>query len=181
MTALFVSLEGLSGVGKSTVAPLLARALRAEIVPAVPTSFEAIRRQLNESTSIDARFCFFLCAVICSGSTVACYLNSGRPVVVESYLYRTVAFHRGMGAKLMVDCSRLDVLPTHVFHLTCSEAERLRRRAERGEPEHRSKWDTLAECSASAILKEYACFPMQVIDTSQLTPAEVVLEIERRL
>ena len=181
MTALFVSLEGLSGVGKSTVAPLLAQELGAEIVPTVPADFSSLRKQLDETASIDARFCFFLCAVIHSGGTVARYLDSGQHVVVESYLYRTIAFHRGMGAKLLVDCSHLEVLPTHVFHLTCSNSERLRRRAERQAPARRTIWDARAEVSVAEILREYSRFPMQVIDTTQLTPSEVVEDIKTRL
>lgn len=173
----FISLEGLSGVGKSTVSKLLANKIGAEIVGTIPEIFDGLRKTIDasETTSINARFLFYLSAVLEGEKQVRKLLNAGETVVVESYLYRTIAFHRGMGSEFGVSIPNDVLMPGTIFHLTCDQSERKARREKRKKKE--THWDFLAEKNAKAILREYSEFPMEVVDTTYLTPEDVVEEL----
>lgn len=171
----FISIEGLSGVGKSTTSKLLAQQLNAEVVGTIPPNFQELRRFLDNLYSIHARFCFFLAAVFYSAEEIKKIVEDGKNVVTESYLYRTIAFHRGMGSNLLFELPKDILLPNYAFHLTCDEQERQRRRMERKKSE--TYWDRLAENNSAIILQEYTRFQMFEIDTSILRPEEVIAQI----
>lgn len=167
----FESLEGLSGCGKSTVAPLLAAARSAVLVRTVPPAFQPLRREIDRRANVEARMCFYLSALLTSADEVQHHLDAGIPVVVESYFARCLANHRAFGAQLGVTLP--PGLPEPVsYELTCTEGERRRRLSLRGGKT--SRWDALAEASADHIVSAYSRFPMHRIDTTARTPAEVV-------
>jgi thymidylate kinase len=172
---MFVALEGLSGVGKSTVVGPLADALGAICVPTVPMHFGRDRNYFVKAEQREARFLYFMSAVSLAALEVRARLETEQPVVVESYFARTLAFHRGMGCHFPVATPSTAPTPDATFYLTCSEAERLRRLASRRKP--RTLWDHLAEQRVEAIDREYRAFPMHVIDTTSLTPNDVVTAI----
>lgn len=177
MKAQFVSLEGLSGVGKSTISRMLAETMCAELVGTIPYTFSDLRKVLDRSnmTSIHARFLFYLAAVLEGEKSIRTILQSGKNVVVESYLYRTIAFHRGMGSDIDISIPESILLPDVIFHLVCEEGERQQRRRMRQKQE--TYWDRLAEQNTKNILREYHRFQMKVIDTTYLEPEVVVNEI----
>lgn len=181
MKTKFISLEGLSGVGKSTVSKLLAETIDAELIGTIPEVFSNLRRVLDgsETTSIHARFLFYLAAVLEGEKSIRNTLQFGRSIVVESYLYRTIAFHRGMGSDLNILIPKSIRLPDFVFHLTCKEAERQRRKRIREKRE--TYWDYLAEQNTENILREYQRFEMNILDTTNLRPEQVMAEIINRL
>jgi thymidylate kinase len=169
-----LSLEGLRGVGKSTVAPLLARELGGQLVPTVPSSYDAVRHTVDKTENLEARMCLFLSALFDAADHIQHLLDQGAIVVVESYFARCLATHTGMGARLKI------VLPTHVpqpayYRLTCSEAERRRRLSVRVKPS--TRWDALAENSRERIEHAYDSFSMTAIDTTAKTPQQVVQAI----
>lgn len=177
----FISLEGLSGVGKSTVLQLLAEELKAEIVATVPKEFTNLRRFMDcsDRSLINARFCFFLSAVLYSEEKIRMVLAGGRSVVAESHLYRTIAFHRGMGSELSIGLPTDILMPNPVFHLVCEDEERRRRRKERVKAE--TFWDRLAEQHTVAVLREYYQFSMTYVDTTRRSPEAVVAFIQEVL
>ena len=174
MKSKFISFEGLSGVGKSTISKLLAEKIGAGLVGTIPQKFGDLRKVFDhsEATSINARFLFYLAAVLEGGKSIEEVLSAGKNVVVESYLYRTIAFHRGMGSNLDIFLPSDVLLPDVVFHLVCEEVERQRRRKVR--KKHETHWDRLAEQNAERILREYGRFEMNILDTTRLQPEEVV-------
>lgn len=172
--ALFESLEGLRGTGKSTIAPLLAAARGAVLVPTVSAGFQALRRQVDLKENVEARMCFYLSALFTAVEEIRRHLAAGTPVVVESYFARCLANHRGFGTQLSIQLPP-DLPQPVTYRLTCAENERQRRLAERTKPA--SLWDTLGEKRADRIAAEYARFPMQQIDTTHLPPAQVVRTI----
>lgn len=176
----FISFEGLSGVGKSTISRLFAEKIGASLVGTIPQSFVGLRRIIDaETTSIHARFLFYLAAVLEGEKSLKIALYSGGNVVVESYLYRTIAFHRGMGSDIKISIPKDILLPDIVFYLTCEEKERQKRRRRRGKRE--TCWDCLAEKNADKILQEYQQFDMNSIDTTHFKPEQVVDELINRL
>lgn len=60
---LFESFEGLRGTGKSTLAPLLAAARQAVLVPTVPPFYESLRQEIDQRGNVEARLCFYLSAL----------------------------------------------------------------------------------------------------------------------
>lgn len=170
----FESLEGLRGTGKSTVAPLLAAARGAVLVATVPHAYQALRREVDELANVEARLCFYLSALLTAADEVECHLAAGRPVVVESCFARCLVTHEGLGARLTVTLPPDLPTPT-AFQLTCDPAERRRRLDARGAP--RSHWDALCEDVADRIAAGYDRFSMRRVDTTYLTPEQVVQAI----
>ncbi|MFB7448558.1 hypothetical protein [Streptomyces sp. NPDC056194] len=170
----FEALEGLRGSGKSTVAPLLAAARGAVLVPTVPLFYQSLRRQVDLREDVDARLCFYLSALFTAAEEIREHLAAGTPVVVESYFARCLANHHAFGARLGVTLPPDLPHPT-TYHLLCTEDERQRRLAQRTKPT--SRWDALSEETSDRISTAYAQFPMHQIDTTGRAPEQVVQTI----
>ncbi|MFF9429024.1 hypothetical protein [Streptomyces sp. NPDC014746] len=170
----FEALEGLRGSGKSTVAPLLAAARGAVLVPTVPLFYQPLRRQVDLRESVDARLCFYLSALFTAAEEIRGHLAAGNPVVVESYFTRCLANHHVFGARLGVTLPPDLPQPT-TYHLLCAEDERQRRLSQRVKPT--SWWDALSEQASDRISTAYAQFAMHRIDTTGSAPEQVVQTI----
>lgn len=170
----FESLEGLRGTGKSTIAPLLAAARGAVFVATVPRAYQALRREVDSMPNIEARMCFYLSALLTAAEEIECHLAAGRPVVVESYFARCLATHEALGAQLIVSLPKDLPVPV-TYQLVCDAAERRRRLDARGTL--RSRWDALSEDAADRIAAAYGRFPTLRVDTTHLTPEQVVQAI----
>jgi dTMP kinase len=170
----FVVLEGLSAVGKSTVAPMLADALRAAFIPSVLPEFDPIRRHIDHGRLVMARLHFWLMSNYALSEQVSAVLAAGRDVVVESYFYRTLATHTAMGAAYtpQIDWSRA-VVPDLAVQLTVDEAVRQARLATR----HQSYWHRLEESNVAVTRGVYNAFGLVPLDTTGLSPAEVTGEL----
>ncbi|GGT46767.1 hypothetical protein P6B95_25400 [Streptomyces atratus] len=171
---LFESLEGLRGTGKSTIAPMLAAAREAVLVPTVPLFYQPLRREVDLRGNAEARMCFYLSALFTAADEIRRHLSSGTPVVVESYFARCLATHRALGARLGISLPP-DLPQPVTYQLTCGEDERRRRLAER--TKRVSRWDTLVEGSGDRVTDAYAQFPMHRVDTTRLDPDEVLQAI----
>lgn len=174
----FVSLEGLHGVGKSTVAAMVADRMGLSLTPTIPDAFSSARRCVNDGTCIEARFMFFLAATLSAGETIQEKNRKGEDVIVESYIFRSIAFHEGMGSEITVSLQSSFFLPSHTVLLLCDPEVRARRLKERGGL--RNKWDIRSELCADAILARYQAFGFKTIDTTNLQPNQVtdrVMEI----
>ncbi|MFF8604417.1 hypothetical protein ACF06X_00615 [Streptomyces sp. NPDC015346] len=171
---LFESLEGLRGTGKSTIAPMLAEARQAVLVPTVPPYFQPLRHEVDRRRNAEARMCFYLSALFTAADEIRRYLTAGVPVVVESYFARCLANHRALGAGLGITLPS-DLPRPVTYHLVCSDDERQRRLASRDKPV--SHWDVLVETATDRVTDAYALFPMHRVDTTDLTPGEVLRAI----
>lgn len=168
----FVALEGLHGVGKSTVAELVAKRLGVTLTPTIPADFSAARRLVNNGFCIEARYMLFLSATLSIGEQIEQMVKKGIDVVVESYIFRSIAFHEGMGSKMKIGMLEAGLfLPTHTVLLTCDPMIRAQRLKERGGT--RSRWDSLAESRSDQIALRYAAFGFPEIDTTWLQPHQV--------
>ncbi len=163
---LFVAIEGLSGTGKTGVAGVVTQTLGAAHVATVPDAYTPLRRRLDQPEELDARFLLFMSGVTLASLAIRRHLNAGAHVAVESYVARTVAFHRGMGSSVLVEMPGL-LLPDVTFHLVCETSERRRRLWARGGDRH--CWDSLAEAHEADILAVYRQFGMHRVDTTKLS------------
>ncbi|MFJ7946872.1 hypothetical protein ACIQ6K_24935 [Streptomyces sp. NPDC096354] len=171
---LFESLEGLRGTGKSTIAPMLAAAREAVLVPTVPPSYQPLRREVDKRENVEARMCFYLSALFTAADEIRRYLSTGIPVVVESYFARCLANHRALGSGLGITLPP-DLPHPVTYHLVCTEDERRRRLAERDKPV--SRWDARVETATDRVINAYAPFPMHRVDTTNFSPGEVLQTI----
>ncbi|WP_030458876.1 hypothetical protein [Kitasatospora sp. NRRL B-11411] len=171
---LFECLEGLRGTGKSTIAPLLAAARGAVLVPTVPLLYQQLRPEIDRRENTEARLCFYLSALFTAIDEIQSCLDAGIPVVVESYFARCLANHQAFGARLGIALPP-DLPQPVTYQLVCAENERQRRLAGRQKPV--SPWDTLSEDVAERITAAYARFPMHQVDTTGLEPEQVVRAI----
>lgn len=168
---LFESLEGLRGTGKSTIAPLLAAVRGAVLVPAVPPCYQELRRAVDSRENVEARLCFYLSALFMATDEIQAHLSAGVPVVVESYFARCLATHEALDARTKVRLPP-DLPQPRAYQLVCAEDERARRLAGRCKPA--SRWDLLAEHAAQRLTTAYERFPARRVDTTGLTPDQVV-------
>lgn len=171
----FVALEGLRGCGKSTVAPLLARALDAVQMPTFPAEFRQARAFVDwRSRNANARAHLFVAAVLVTADRVRALLDAGTSVVIDSFTQRTIATHRAFGAAL--DWEPPSDLPAPVtFLLECSASERQRRLLSRAKAA--TWWDDLADRQAEQIQDHYSQFESHRIDTSRQTPEQTAAVI----
>ncbi len=181
-TGRFVVLEGLSGVGKSTTAPLLAAALGAELVDTQLSHLAEARRHIDRQRSVNARLHFWMTVNYSVSDVVDKHLRTGRNVVIESYFYRTLATHAAMGARYLppVDWDRA-VVPDLAIELTLREPYRQRRLAGRERSGTSRYWDRLVESGLATLRSVYDSFDLTPVDTTGLTPVQVVDRIERLL
>jgi hypothetical protein len=150
---------------------MLAATRQAVLVPTVPVQYQALRQEVDERANVDARMCFYLSALFTAAEEIQRHLEDGVPVVVESYFARCLASHRALGAQLGVTLP--DWLPTPIaYQLVCAGDERRRRIAARDKPT--SRWDSLFETVTDQVTDTYASFPMHRIDTTGLSPEEVL-------
>ncbi|MEU8896213.1 hypothetical protein AB0C65_10160 [Nocardia sp. NPDC048505] len=171
---LFEAIEGLPGTGKSTIAPMLAHARQAVLVPTVPPSFQPLRRELDGYENVNARMCFYLSALFTAVDQIRRYLDAGIPVVVESYFARCLTTHRVFGAEVDVILPRNLPQPV-IYQLVCEPHERRKRIAARAKPT--TRWDTLSEQNADRLAGAYLQFPVHQIETSGRRPDHVVQAI----
>lgn len=173
--ARFIALEGLHGVGKSTVARLVAERVGVKLTPTIPDAFSISRKHVNDGSSLEARYMLFLAATLSAGEQIEQKCKAGTDVVVESYIFRTIAFHEGMGSIVTVSVPKGLFLPTHTVLLTCAPEARALRLERRGGL--RSKWDVRAESNSERIAERYAQFGFPSVDTTALEPDEVASKV----
>lgn len=181
---LLVAIEGLIGVGKSTVCDVLKQKQSVTWVPTVGDCFEDTRQTIDRlnpdsKAALLARYHLFLSAMYHCSIQVERALKEHRVVLVESYVYRTVAFHCAMGAnwRPAFDSFRM---PDVTFLITASESVRQERIRRRGK--HRTPWHRVAEMHWRKTKRYYESFPGVVgIDSDSLSPKAVAETIYRRV
>jgi dTMP kinase len=170
----FVVIEGLSAVGKSTVAPLLAEAIEAEYLPTLVPGLGDARRALDRSRLVMARFHFWMMCNYAVADRVRALLREGRAVVVESYFYRTLATHAALGVTSMpsVDWGHAVEADVAVL-LMVDERVRQERLAARYRSGGSSHWSRLEEANIDAARRHYETFNLIPFDTTRMSPEQI--------
>jgi dTMP kinase len=90
----FVVVEGLDGVGKSTLARGLAHALDAELLSTPPSSLGDVRAAADTAFARcpDAMELFYAATVAAASCDIRRILCGGRPVVLDRYLLSTLVY-----------------------------------------------------------------------------------------
>jgi dTMP kinase len=130
----FIVLEGLSAVGKTTIAKKLALKIGGYYFNTPGKEYGVIRDYVDKNVSIEARYLFYLSSVIASSEQIEILLES-TPVVCDRYLYTTTCWHKAMGVKIEVNDffeSNIILKPDFNLLITCEDSIRLKRMKERG-------------------------------------------------
>lgn len=180
--AAFIVLEGLSGTGKSTIAPMLATALDADLLDTLNDAFEPLRRHVDACRSTPARVHFWLAVNYLASEAVSARLRTGRSVVMESYFHRTLATHAAMDLAILPEVDwRQARRPDHVIVLTASPAQRAERLSKRPASRDRDYWYQLQENHVERSERYYAACGATLVDTGGKAPATIVSEIIKLL
>ena len=166
----FVSLEGLSGVGKTTVAEHLALLLGGEFVP-LTADFDGAKKIMTKPEDVNARLLLFASAMLWSSVRIQDRLRRGISVVVDGYVDRTIAYHRGMGATVSIDFGLALRMPDCAVMLVCDESVRRRRLNQRDRP--RTLWDDIELANIDRIKEGYESSDFGRVDTTDRLANEV--------
>lgn len=177
---MFIVLEGLGAVGKSTVAPLLAGAVGADLLDTLSPELAEVRRHVDAQRSVEARLHFWLMANYLASDVVRAALESGRGVVMESYFHRAIATHTALGVRRLpaIDWDHA-LVPHAVIELRLADDVRQQRLAARARDGDRGYWSALEERNVAAIRRSYDSFNLTKVDATGLSPSQIVAEIER--
>jgi len=167
---LLIALEAIDGVGKTTVAQILAQLMGAEYVKTPTADIYNQRHYYDQCGDPLVRFMFYLNSNLITSRYIAPILEE-KPVVCDRYLVSTIVFHQAMGVDTsIVDVDRLPILkPDFYFCLQAEEKVRLERLHSRGVlSDTDGQIDLLRR--ADKLLPQYCT---QVIDTTYITAEEV--------
>lgn len=188
----FIVLEGVSGIGKSTLAALLARRMDGPSLHTLPTPHSKWSGQVNEGLRALPQFAFYLSGLLHASDRIRAALPLGT-VIADRYRSSVAACHGAVhGIDPLDVAALLDAygtylaVPDHTFYLHCTP-ERLRQRlASKADVKqddtdlfdvpdrHKQLVDNFTAMAATDPTAV-------VIDTSDLTPEEVADRILTRL
>jgi thymidylate kinase len=175
---MFIVLEGLSGVGKTTVGAFLAAHLGGTFVSTPPSTWAPMRATVDETDDWDARYLWYLAGVVRTGHEVLCRLMAEH-VVCDRYILSTLCHHRVMGVDVLdyEDCITRFRLPRPdvTVLLVCDHDVRHRRIALRGATanDRREAAGHIEERGLAEYMKHITCS----IDCTALTVEQVASRI----
>lgn len=174
----FISLDGVDGVGKTTVAKLLATDGSFQYYKSPAGPFAQLRKEVDAHATPLERYCFYRLATQFDSVQISQLLKTNS-VVCDRYIASTAAYHIAMDARIRVIHNELGLLKPHFAFLLDARSEiRDKRLLERAkvssdiEIERNSAFlDRVAEIFKSLSLI--------YVDTSDTTPEEVAMTIKR--
>ena len=95
----FISLEGVDGTGKTSVAKILAADGTFQYYKSPNGAFSQLRAEVDFHAMPIERYCFYRLATQFDSSRIAEMLTSG-PVVCDRYIASTAAYHFAMDARI---------------------------------------------------------------------------------
>jgi len=174
----FVSLDGVDGVGKTTVAKLLAAdgSFQYHKSPAGP--FAQLRKEVDAHANPLERYCFYRLSTQFDSAQISELLKTNS-VVCDRYVASTAAYHIAMDARIRVIHNDFGLLKPHFAFLldACSEI-RDKRILERVKVLSDAKLEgnsTLLDHVAEIFMS----FGLTYIDTSNTTAEQVAKTIKR--
>ncbi|MEU2978800.1 thymidylate kinase [Streptomyces hirsutus] len=180
----FIVLEGISGIGKSTLARLLAERLNAGTLHTVPNFYMPWAPVMNANTRALPQFAFYLSGVLHASDIIRSHLERG-PAVSDRFVSSVLAYH---SAVHQLDMARVEELlapfrpylptPDRTFYLRCTNRTlqtRMAGKKDYNQDDHdmitvpgrlerlRSNFDKAAADDPTAV----------IIDTDDRTPGEL--------
>ncbi|MEK7478263.1 MAG: AAA family ATPase [Patescibacteria group bacterium] len=128
----FIVLEGLNGVGKTTISKLLVERLNGIYITTPSSIFQTGRVLVDKSADPIARFLFYLAGVYQTSIEIAEIIGSGQTIVCDRYYHSTVCSNRAAGLDVEIPQFVNLIQPDFTFLVTCEQNIRLSRLSKRG-------------------------------------------------
>lgn len=175
----FIVLEGLDGVGKSTLARGLAARLQARVMSTPGESFKSIRNQAMEAFGEDqlARALFYAATVSSEGRKARVIVNKGYTVVMDRYWASTIAY--ASAREVTADLAALEcslITPDITVLILLDETTRQERLHQRGTTSE--DLETISEPFKQAVLAELEKRSNIRVDVSGLNPVDSVMKVK---
>ncbi len=180
----FVVIEGIDGVGKSTVTAHLAHVLNDSGVKSIAIhspvgDYRLSMPYVNREFEVNAHYLYYLSGIKHTSDKVRQLLTE-YTVICDRYIYSTEAYHKANSLlRISVDISQLDLLePDFKFYLFVSNESVRRGRIIQRAQQNPGDEETLGENSIlSRIVTEFKKFDLVWIDSTHLRVEDVVSEI----
>lgn len=177
-TSVFITIDGVDGVGKTTVAQLLASDGSFHYYKSPAGPFAQLRKEVDNHATPIERYCFYQIATQYDSTKISRLLET-TSVVCDRYIASTAAYHIAMDARIRVIHTDNGLLRPHFAFLLGTRSEiRDKRILERA----KLLSDTKLE-GDSALLDRVAqifmSFGLIYIDTSDITAEDVTAKIKR--
>ena len=182
-----IALEGIDGSGKTTVAKILSNKFNYTHLDLTHSSFRPFMDNLLGCADSNMFHAANIVNLMHTSSLVKAEIALGNNVVCDRYIPTIVGYHRTMAKRKGVtnifdpslECCNI-AQPDFMFHLTVNEEIRQQRMNARGKTTNADRMMDNTEIRSS-ILAEYQAMDMIEIDTSLLTPQEVLAKIQTYL
>ncbi len=179
-----VVVEGVDGVGKSTLARRIAQEFGYEYRYPVPKPFSEIREQIDDLRDVNTRFFYYLAGNVALQVKLRAELVAGARVVFDRYVFSTFASHAAMGASLgnLTIAHVPFVQPDLAILLTCDPAVRNARIIARGKEREGQRYVTESGHILDETERRLLGFRVfNRIDTTAMTEEEVFAAARRLL
>jgi len=177
---IFVSIDGVDGVGKTTVAKLLAAdgSFRFHKSPAGP--FAQLREEVDAHATPLERYCFYRLATQFDSVQVTQLLEVSH-VICDRYITSTAAYHIAMDARIRVIHDEVGLIKPHFAFLLGARSEvRDKRLLERAKISSDIKIERNS-AFLDRVAEIFMSFGLIYIDTSDITAEEVAKTIKHTI
>jgi len=175
-TKVFISIDGVDGVGKITVAKLLAsdESFQYHKSPAGP--FAQLKKEVDARATPLERYCFYRLATQYDSLQISQLLETSS-VVCDRYIASTAAYHIAMDARIRVIHNDTGLLKPHFAFLLGARSEvRDKRILERAKILSDVKLESDSTL-LDRVAEIFMSFGLIRIDTSDITAEEVATKI----
>lgn len=175
---IFISLEGVDGVGKTTVAKLLAADGSFQYHKSPSGPFAQLRKEIDAHATPLERYCFYRLATQFDSIQISRLLETGS-VVCDRYIASTAAYHIAMDARIRMIHEEVGLLKPHFAFLLGARSEiRDKRLLEQ------AKISSDIEIERNSSFLDYVAdifmsLGLIHIDTSDMTAEEVAMAVKR--
>lgn len=177
MKNIFISLEGLSAVGKTTIGEILSGELAGVFYKTPPSLFCETRDKMDKKIDITSRFLFYLSGVVQSSREIEKIIKT-KSIICDRYIHTTMCYHSAMGINTqLIEKWVFDniLIPDYTFLIICKENIRQERLEKRG-----LTYNDLVERNSgikTMYLKNFREYNLIEIDNSQNGPEFAVQKI----
>jgi thymidylate kinase len=174
----FISLDGVDGVGKTTVAKILAADGCFQYHKSPSGPFAQLRKEVDAHATPLERYCFYRLATQFDSAQISQFLEINS-VICDRYIASTLAYHIAMDPRIRVIHTDTGLLKPHFAFLLGARSEiRERRILERAKVSSDVKLErdsAFLDCVAEIFMS----FGLIYIDTSDITAEDAATTIKR--